>query len=375
MPRSKLTELSNTIADIYDAAIDPRLWQKALASICAFVGGSSAVLFWHDSATVSSQTLHAFNDDPHYARLYFEKYFPMNPMFPAATFVEEGLVHTSRDILPQEELEKTRFYKEWIEPQGIVDAISVNLEKGVMRSSMINIRMNAADGVADNESKRRLALLVPHLQRAVSIGRLFDQNLTVQSALTQILDHIEASVFLVERNGRIVFLNAPARVLLDEATLLCEVDQSLTAVMPEANRMLREIFVAAENGDISVGIHGVAVPLSASPQDRWFAHVLPLTSGKRQRTADMYSAIAAVFVRKNLLEQPTPLEAFTKLHNLSASEARVVDAVMKGGSVKDMAERLGLSQATVKTHLQKIFQKTNVNRQSDLVKMIAGLTS
>lgn len=371
MEPSESTQLSSTIADIYDAALDPARWQTALASICAFVGGSSAVIFWHDAATVSSQALHAFNDDPHYAKLYFEKYLPMNPMFPAATFMEEGLVHTSGDILPQAELEQTRFYREWIEPQGIVDAVAVNLEKGVLRASMINIRMDASSGPADDESKRRLTLLVPHLQRAVSIGRLFDQGRSIQSALTQTLDHIEASVFLVEKSGRIVFLNGPAKTMLSEATLLREVNQSLTAVLPEANRTLHEIFAASENGDSSVGIRGVAVPLSASSHDRWFAHVLPLTSGNRQLTANVYSAIAAVFVRKSLLEQPTPLEALSKLHNLSASEARVVDAVMKGGSVKDMAEKLGLSQATVKTHLQKIFQKTGVNRQNDLVKLIA----
>jgi hypothetical protein len=139
------------------------------------------------------------------------------------------------DILPQEELEKTRFYKEWIEPQDIVDAIAVNLEKGVMRSSMINIRMDATYGPADDECRRRLALLVPHLQRAVSIGRLFDQSKAVQSALTKTLDHVEASVFLVESSGRIVFLNAPAKIMLHEATHLRETNQALTAVIPESN--------------------------------------------------------------------------------------------------------------------------------------------
>ena len=363
MATSESTELSATIADIYDAAIDPVLWQKALASICAFVGGSSAALLWHDSATVSSQALHIFNDDPYYTKLYFEKYLPINPMFPAATFMEEGLVHTSFDILPQHELEKTRFYKEWIEPQGIVDAVAVNLEKGVMRSSMINIRMDATYGPADDECRRRTTLLVPHLQRAVAIGRLFDQNKTVQSALTTMLDHVEASVFLVERGGRIVFLNAPAKVMLKEAALLREINQTLTAVAPEANRMLRDIFAAAENGDASVDIRAVAVPLSTSAHDRWFAHVLPLTSGNRRKAAEIYSAIAAVFVRKTPLEGSTALESFTKLYELTASEVRVVDAVMKGGNIKTMAEMLDLSEATVKTHLQKIFRKAGVNRQ------------
>jgi DNA-binding CsgD family transcriptional regulator len=38
-----------------------------------------------------------------------------------------------------------------------------------------------------------------------------------------------------------------------------------------------------------------------------------------------------------------------------------------------MAEMLGLSQATVKTHLQNVFRKTGTNRQSALIKLVAGV--
>jgi DNA-binding CsgD family transcriptional regulator len=365
--------LSALIGDIYDAAIDPTLWKRALANTCAFVGGHSAVLFWHDAATERSEALHLFNEDPYYNRLYFEKYLPMNPVFPAATFMEPGLVHTTNDIIPQDELVKTRFYKEWIEPQGIVDAIAVNLEKGTARSSLLNIRMDATYGLADEAALRRTRLIVPHYQRAVAIGRLFDQGKAVEAALTETLDHVEASVFLVGTDGRIVFVNAPAKEMLHDGSLLRANNHSLTAVVPEANRMLRDIFIAAEKGDVSVGDRGVAIPLSASSQDRWFAHVLPLTTGNRQKTGAMYSAVAAVFVRKSALENTPPLEKLAKLYKLTASEIRVLDAVLKVSSVKAMAEMLGISQSTVKTHLHNVFRKSGTNRQSDLVKLIAGM--
>jgi DNA-binding CsgD family transcriptional regulator/PAS domain-containing protein len=372
---SESTELSNVIGDIYDAAIDPTLWQRALQSSCAFVGSSSAVLFWHDAATESSEALHLFNEDPHYTRLYFEKYLTMNPVFPAATFMEQGLVHTTNDIISQAELVKTRFYKEWIEPQGITDAIAVNLEKGATRSSLLNFRMDASYGVADEEALRRTRLLVPHFQRAVAIGRLFDQGKAVEAALTETLDNMEAAVFLVGADGQIAFANATARIMLEEGQLVREQDQALTAVVPEANRILKDIFVAAENGDAPVGVRGVAVPLSASAQDRWFAHVLPLTSGSRQQSGAMYSAVAAVFIRKTPLESPPPLEALAERYKLTASEIRVLDAVLKVSSVKAMAEMLGISQATVKSHLHNVFRKTGAGRQSDLVKLLAGMTT
>jgi DNA-binding CsgD family transcriptional regulator len=72
------------------------------------------------------------------------------------------------------------------------------------------------------------------------------------------------------------------------------------------------------------------------------------------------------------LASPPPLEALAKMYKLTASEIRLVDAVMKVSGVKALAEILGLTQATVKTHLHNVFRKTGTARQSELVKLIAG---
>jgi DNA-binding CsgD family transcriptional regulator/PAS domain-containing protein len=367
---SEAAELSTVIGDIYDAAIDPALWNEALGRICAFVGGSSAALLWHDSATERSEALHLFNVDPHYLRLYFDQYLPLNPMFPAATFVDEGVVVADEDIMPRADLNKTRFYKEWIKPQGTLGALSVNLEKGVARASMINVRMTVP---LRDEMRRRLGLLVPHLQRAVKIGRLFDQKSTAQRALTKTLDHIEAAVFLVGAKGQIVFANDMAKKMLGEGALVTKDRNILQAALPAANRTLASIFRSAEKGDASVGVRGVALPLTNKSQDRWFAHVLPLTSGRRQQAADSSAAVAAVFIRRTLPNALSPLEGIAKHYGLSAGEVRVFDAVLKVKGVKEIAELLGLSQSTVKTHLQNVFLKTRTKRQIDLVKLVAGL--
>jgi DNA-binding CsgD family transcriptional regulator/PAS domain-containing protein len=366
----ELTELSKVIADIYDAAINPTLWQQALASICAYVGGYSGVLYWHDAATQRSEALHLFNEDPNYTRLYFEKYLPMNPMFPAATFIDEGIVVATEDIMPRSEFNETRFYKEWVQPQGMEDALSVNLEKGVTRTSLINIR---TETVPDSDMRDRLTLVVPHLQRAVAIGRLFDQHEATEQALTSTLDHVEAAVFLVGADGAIAFVNAPAAKMLDEAVLVRKDGQALRAVAAEANRMLRDIFTSAANGDASVGVRGVAVPLTTSADEQWFAHILPLTSGRRQQAGQTAHAVAAVFIRNTAPNAPPPLEAIAKLYRLTAGEVRVLDAMIKINGVRAMADVLGISEGTVRTHLHNLFRKTGTRRQSDLVKLVAGL--
>jgi DNA-binding CsgD family transcriptional regulator len=367
---SEAALLSELVGLVYDAALDPTLWPRALEQACLFVGGSSGNLFWHDATTEQSAVLHLFNDEPHYTKLYFEKYLPLNPCFPAAAFYEAGLVYGSTDLVPFEEMTETVFYDEWMKPQGIIDLVAANLEKGATSSSIIAVRMHEKDGLVDADNRRRLALIVPHFQRAVSIGRLFDQSRSAQAVLTQTLDNVTASVFLVGPSGRLVFANGPGRATLDERALLAERMGVLTAVSPEAHRALREALAAAEAGNAAADGAG-PIPIATS-QGRWFVNVLPLTSGDRQRTGALHSAVAAVFVRKASPASPPPLEALAKLYKLTASEIRVLDAVMKVSGVKALADALGLTQATVKTHLHNVFRKTGTARQSELVKLIAG---
>jgi PAS domain-containing protein len=118
--------------------------------------------------------------------------------------------------MPASELVKTRFYKEWVKPQGIVSALAVNLEKGVTRTSLINIRTAVP---INQQMRRRLGILVPHLQRAIAIGRLFDQNNATEKALTETLDHVEAAVFLVDANAGITFANDTAKKMLGQGHL------------------------------------------------------------------------------------------------------------------------------------------------------------
>ena len=54
--------------------------------------------------------------------------------------------------------------------------------------------------------------------------------------------------------------------------------------------------IAADFG--SVGVRGVAVALADAPEEQWFAHVLPLTSGRRQEAGHNHNAVAAVFIRR-----------------------------------------------------------------------------
>src|SRR6185436_10659504 len=201
------------------------------------------------------------------------------------------------------------------------------------------------------------------------------QHQVEAAALADALDGIAAGMVLVDAAGRVVRANARGLNMLSEGLVIRDAGGKLAAVDAGGSYRLFDFFANVEAGDASIGTKGIAVPLSARNGERYVAHVLPLTSGARRQAGVAYSAVAAVFVRKAALDLPHPLEVIATTFKLTPAEMRVLMMIVQVGGVPEVAPVLGLSEPTVKTHLQHIFQKTGASRQADLVKLVAGYMS
>ena len=162
--------------------------------------------------------------------------------------------------------------------------------------------------------------------------------------------------------------NAAGHTMLADGSVICAVGGKLTV----ADQTLCGSLLDAGSEDVAVGQKDACKPLRGRNGDDYVAHVLSLTGGSRRQAGATYSAVAAVFVRKAEFELPHPVEALAKRYRLTPAEMRVLFAIVGIGGVPEVARMLGISEATVKTHLQRVFDKTGAARQADLVKLIAG---
>jgi DNA-binding CsgD family transcriptional regulator len=259
-------------------------------------------------------------------------------------------------------------------PQGWGDVLSVNLDKTATGRAVFSIARHARDGLVDEEMRQRVRLLVPHVRRAVMIGKLIDLNRHQAAALADTLDGLHAGAFLVDADGRLVHANTSANDMLNDGNVL-HANGRLVAFDAKGDQELHDIFAAARDGDAALGGKGVAVQLTARNGDRFVTHVLPLTTGARRKAGVPYSAVAAVFVQRAGNDTPPSLDALAERYQLTPSELRVLIAIIDIGGVPEVAATLHLSQATVRTHLRHVFEKTGVRRQADLVKLIASQSS
>jgi DNA-binding CsgD family transcriptional regulator len=64
-----------------------------------------------------------------------------------------------------------------------------------------------------------------------------------------------------------------------------------------------------------------------------------------------------------------------EFYQLTPGELRVLTALSQDSGIPAVSAAIGISESTVKTHLQRLFEKTRTSRQADLVKLVAGHAS
>jgi DNA-binding CsgD family transcriptional regulator len=366
--------LSALIGDIYDSALDPSLWPGALENAARFVGGPAASVFSKDATRKSAQIFYQYGIDPSYEQLYVDKYVKLDPSTTSQFFANVGDIISTENFMAYDEFLETRFFKEWASPQLLVDSANTVLQKSATDMAMFTVFRHKRDGLVNDEMRRRMQLLIPHVRRAVLVGRLLDHEKSEVAGLADAFDGLSAGMFLVDAAGRIIHANAAGRVLLSTGALNA-VGNRLATDDTEINGLLEDALMAAGHGDCAINVKGISLPLTARDGETYVVHVLPLTAGTRRRAGAVYTAAAAVFAHKAKLTTLSPLEVISRRYKLTPTELRVLLAIVEIGGVPEVAEAFGVSTTTVKSHLTRLFEKTSTRRQADLVKLVAEFSN
>ncbi|RYE70631.1 MAG: LuxR family transcriptional regulator [Hyphomicrobiales bacterium] len=150
-------------------------------------------------------------------------------------------------------------------------------------------------------------------------------------------------------------------------------DERVVVADRDTRRALADAFTATADRDSAMDRGGISLTLRGEDTD-YVAHILPLTSGARAEAGGHYAAVSAMFVQP--VSRDLPLDdGMARAFGLTPAEQRVLSAIANIGGVPESASTLGVAESTVKTHLQRLFDKTGTSRQADLVKLLAGYAS
>jgi DNA-binding CsgD family transcriptional regulator len=364
--------ISSLIGEVYDAILDRARGTEALGKAAQFVGAQAAALLWRNPVCRTANVIHAFGIEPRYVDLYRQHYAKLDPTTAPMFLRDVGEVATTTDLLPHSELHKTCFYKEWLQPQDFVDTLQASLDKSATDFVDLCFMRGGESSMFDNAARDRLRLIIPHLRRAVLVGKLVDRTTAQAATFGDALDGICAGLFLVDAGGQIVHANASGQAMLAQGVLVRGSSGKLTTHDTSAAQGLSEIFSSAATDRAGSGPQVGVVPLTGRGGEHYVAHVLSLSAGARRLAGADDRAVAALFVQKASRDLPSPQNAIAKLYRLTPTELRVLAGIVQVGGAPEVALAMGISVSTVKTHLRRLFAKTGTDRQADLVKLVAG---
>lgn len=233
-------------------------------------------------------------------------------------------------------------------------------------AALFGVFRHERDGLGDETMRQRLTLLAPHVRRAINIAGVIGGANREADTFRGMIDGLATAVILIDAEGRIDHANHAAEILLGRRD--SDASQGRGVLRPTRSK-LREM---------SQDQRASPAPafFETSTGKRFVAHVLPLATGKRAFTGlGNGDPAAAVFLQPALFEAPSIPEGLARAFDLTPAELRVALSTLRHNKVAEVAENLGLSEATVKTHLSHIFSKTDTKRQADIVKLVAAYQS
>jgi len=346
---------------IYQAMVDDEAFANLPTILAQSVGARSCVIHWRDAQQDAEIMAHS----PYFSAAQMLDY--------AENFVEHdqwsncgkerpfvNRIWNTKDMVSPTDYEGSIFYNEWIRAMGDDTfhcmGTVMETERGL---GLIGLHRGKCQADFDAEAIKGLNRNIIHLRRMLTVrARLVKDSARIRD-LVALLDCNPAPMFAVTARGRIVHANAAADALIEGATLLHYAAGQLHAVDAAADRRLYQAIArASDPASPEAGLVTVPAPggerleLSLSPvSDRGTG--LVLVSG---RDLDAETGMTLV---------PTDARDV-----LSPRELAVARFVAMGLRNRDIAERMGLTEGTVKVYLHHLFAKVGVKTRTELALLV-----
>ena len=356
--------IDDLVGAIYDAAVDPTLWQPALVRVSDALSAIGTLYLSYDLQRPERSVAVLGRLDPDLTRSYLIRHSRSSPWAKMRQVMPVGQVVSVDAYVPAAQLIRTEFYHDILRPQRILHCGAACLARDAQRFVGFSIFRAAEAGPTEDQELRLLSVLAPHIKRATQINQRLGTVAAFEQAKTSALDLSEHGIILLDTHARVLFANRAAESILALHDGLTITASTLRAATPADTRRLHVMIAETVRGS-SGGTLRAARPSFAEP-------FLLLVAPARAGTQWPVDAAPAVVIFVTDPDRPPRPETrrLGELFGLTATEAKVAVTLAGGSGVPQTAAALKLSSNTVHTHMRRIFRKFGVNRQAELVRVL-----
>jgi DNA-binding CsgD family transcriptional regulator len=349
---------------IYEAAVNPQQWPTAIAQVIEFVGASAGWLLAVDRHTKKVTILHEYGGQRQFWKRYVDDYSQIDPTGSAISALGQGELTFDSLHTPFAQLAWLRFNLEWMAPQGWIDRAFVVLHRTPLEVFAFGISRSAAEGWVDGRTCDRLKVVTQFLAHSILIGGTVDRLGAFAGTSYDALDGIDTGILLIDSAGHVIYANARGRAMLASS-----VPWSVAELGDDSS--LDDILRRLQGKRAYSHAHDLLLPMQCG-DDRYVAHILPLTAEAGLMECGNGQPTAALFIKRASLEVGRLHEFIGQHFSLTHAELRVLLAVVQTGGVPAASRLLGIAETTIKTHLHRVFAKTGTRSQLQLARLVAG---
>lgn len=357
------------VGHIYDAALDDRLWAGLADLIAMAFAATSAVIKLHGANDVVQlleltpnlvvpEHLQAWATSWHGHDLWVER---------SKAFGMSRVV-TSQELVSEREQRSSGFYHEWLDYLCIHHMIGAVFPADGAAIGVLGIHRPVSAAAFAEQDRRRMAFLLPHLQRALQLGQQMAQTSLHRQVALETLDALDTGVLIVDQACRIVHANAVAEAMLHGGDGLLLHGNCVAA----PNLTVQRCLETAVRGSVATAAGGLAPAANAIRIDRpgraaITAAITPLRPHWPRLT---WQHPLALILLRDPEYPPIVIDRLRDLFGLTRSESIIAAELARGRALPQIAESVGIGLATVRSHLKQILLKTGTNRQGEAIALV-----
>lgn len=362
------TTLLDLVDSIYEAAVEPEKYKDFLAMLSRAVDSRMSMLMTHDTESRRASIALSVGVDDALQKRYSECAAVDPFLARGRAYMQAGSVVTGNMLLADEELVRTEFYREQMQPFDLHHVIGGTVTNDEFAAALFTSVRSKRQGPFEAPEIELFRSLIPHLRRSLEVQK----RLAAQDGQRAALDRIPNGCILLGKSGKVLAMNRAADQMLAARDGLTYSSGRLDASAPECSSQLREQIYAATSSLHPSNASSLTVVARPSGKRPYTVFVAPFS----RKSLDWSGVlpIAAVFV-SDPSSNPVTEASLAQLYRFTPAEARLARALANGEGLGQAAEKIEVGINTAKTHLQRIFSKTQTSRQAELVRLFASIAA
>lgn len=366
LPTDELIEL------IYNGPLEPTPWQKFLVALGKRMNCRSAGLTLRLSRQGRPPLVIWGNPlvDEEQAKCIAAIHAELGHLDPLRNALSKpGDLRTLDEVISPEALHGSEFYRRIFEPYGIEHALGMYIsEPGGWEGNvgLINGR-DAPNFTADD--REMLGRLRPHLERSLAIFANLQRHQSELNVLTETLDRLTISTFILDHRGRVLLSNGAGEALGQRGSIIRIAEGRLRFVNRADDARFQAIIERATASQDRASAETFLDALRIDGADDHNLGVLVRSVGRSVPFLSDPAPALIVYISGST--DARPIERLVmQLFDLTPSEAQLATLLASGLTIAEAAERLRLTENTARTYSKIIFSKTGVGRQAELIRLI-----